>query len=402
MHIPRLALLAASLPLACALHARPWTNTDGVTIEADLVEANDRFVVLQLPGGRRATYPLEKLIFSDQEFARDAARKQAEAAASAARAEQERLARQPKPRVLPARPDKLDTPALARIPAPADNSPAQIRKYIRNLLNFDAYNDIPGADDAQRRTAYEEQRALFAGLDETNLDLLIDEIHGRQTDVFTNTRYLAQDSILNLATENSRELVRSLYAKHYSLATILLDRGWAAGLENDTLSHLKRVGDWNYSTNSEMDLVRLCLATEDPRPAAELLRLCERLPAPVLTDVLVNLSRSRRRAPETAKLAPLLLARWQRVRKNAAPSDLALAHAVLDHGDLDALRHVARQLQVPVQTDTHQEYLLKEAAKTLLRITPAPAGTHLEMGRWLEQNLKSLSWDPATARYVKP
>ncbi len=56
-------LLTALLPLS----ARPWLNTDGKTIEAEFVSADEKSVTL-IFGGKTIQYPLEKLSDPDREW----------------------------------------------------------------------------------------------------------------------------------------------------------------------------------------------------------------------------------------------------------------------------------------------------------------------------------------------
>jgi len=58
------SILALLLALALPLCARPWTNTDGKTIEADFISSDTTSVTLLL-GGKEIKYPLEKLSKAD-------------------------------------------------------------------------------------------------------------------------------------------------------------------------------------------------------------------------------------------------------------------------------------------------------------------------------------------------
>jgi hypothetical protein len=66
MNIPYYALvlaIALSLPAA----ARPWTNSNGKTIEADFVSADEEVVQLRIRG-KVTSYPLEKLSQADRDW----------------------------------------------------------------------------------------------------------------------------------------------------------------------------------------------------------------------------------------------------------------------------------------------------------------------------------------------
>lgn len=64
---PLLALAALSLTLGGIASARPWTNTDGKTIEAEYISHNASEVVFSL-NGNPVNYPLEKLAEPDREY----------------------------------------------------------------------------------------------------------------------------------------------------------------------------------------------------------------------------------------------------------------------------------------------------------------------------------------------
>lgn len=59
---------AAWAAMATTLHARSWTDTGGVTIQAEMVSANDTEVVLKLENGRTAKVPLTRLSQEDRDF----------------------------------------------------------------------------------------------------------------------------------------------------------------------------------------------------------------------------------------------------------------------------------------------------------------------------------------------
>jgi predicted esterase len=67
----RFAHISIILTLATlAASARPWTNTDGKTIEAEYVSSDANSVVLEI-AGRNVTYPLDKLSEADREYVTD-------------------------------------------------------------------------------------------------------------------------------------------------------------------------------------------------------------------------------------------------------------------------------------------------------------------------------------------
>lgn len=64
-------LLAALLfCTSISIHAREWTNTDGVKISAELLSVNGDSVVLKMENGREYTVPLNTLSAADNEFAK--------------------------------------------------------------------------------------------------------------------------------------------------------------------------------------------------------------------------------------------------------------------------------------------------------------------------------------------
>jgi predicted esterase len=65
-HLPmRFAYLLLSFTLTAS--ARPWTNSEGKTIEAEYISSDSKSVVLNV-SGRDVTYPLDKLSEADREY----------------------------------------------------------------------------------------------------------------------------------------------------------------------------------------------------------------------------------------------------------------------------------------------------------------------------------------------
>ena len=65
-----LLVLLGLAAIASTLSARPFTNTEGKTIEAEIVRATPTTVTLRLENQRTATIKIEKLIDEHQEIVR--------------------------------------------------------------------------------------------------------------------------------------------------------------------------------------------------------------------------------------------------------------------------------------------------------------------------------------------
>lgn len=74
---------------------------------------------------------------------------------------------------------------------------------------------------------------------------------------------------------------------------------------------------------------------------------------------------------------------------------------MVEHGDLDALRLIARFLVSPTTKQSYLEYQLRRSNALVLALTDAPVGTNAEVGQWLRQNLPELAWDAEKVRFVK-
>lgn len=74
---------SAAAILATSALARPWTNAQGQTIEADLVSLKNDIATLKLANGKTYDVPLATLSPADQAFAKEQAAKLAETAAAA-------------------------------------------------------------------------------------------------------------------------------------------------------------------------------------------------------------------------------------------------------------------------------------------------------------------------------
>lgn len=84
-----LVLFSFTVPFSAWAELRSWTNSEGKTIEADLISLEGEEITLKMENGRTYTFALASLSAPDQEFAK------------AWKAEQDAIANAPKPKTEP-------------------------------------------------------------------------------------------------------------------------------------------------------------------------------------------------------------------------------------------------------------------------------------------------------------
>jgi hypothetical protein len=343
-------------------------------------------VILALPNGNRASYPLEKLIQSDQNFVaaqveKDAARKLA-------------AERAPKPSSGRAVPEKraVTTPELAKIPVPTDNSSKSIRRYIQALLAYDPYVRDSSRGD---RTGINERDSMLIGLGESNVDLLLEEGFSAKGNTSRSETRVAAAAIAKLANEQHKALILKFYQANFPLASVVLAQKWEAEAEQSTVQHLRTMEPWRGYGSAEIDFVALCIMTDSALVTAELVNYAVRSDSSYFSSILGNVSYRPNVSKE--KINTLHRMYWEKIRKTATERDLQTVNAMIPLGDLDALKLAGRLL---VQSPENREGLLKRSASLVLAYTDAPIGTPLELGRWVRENAANLIWDATRERFV--
>lgn len=379
-------MLASGVFTMSPASARPWTNIEGVTIEAEFVSLTNDLVILALPNGSRASYPLEKLIQSDQNFARAQIQKQAAS----------QLAKESAPKPAPGRaiPEtrEVTTPELAKIPPPTDNSSKQIRRYIQALFAYDPYTRDPTRGD---RTGMNEREAMLLALGESNVDLLIEEAFSEKGNASRSDTRVACAVIAKLAGEQHKPLILKSYQADYRMASTILACGWVSETEATTLQHLRKMERWNGYGGTEIDFVTICVLSKSDAVLTELIRYIVRTENSLFSGILNNVSSRRDVSKETINTLHRMY--WDKIRKTADERDLQTANAMLALGDLDALKLVGRLL---VLSPENREFYLKRSASLIVAYTDAPPGTQAELGNWVRENASNLVWDAERERFV--
>lgn len=365
---------------------RVWTSSAGTTVTAKLLSfASDR-VKLQREDGSVLDVAIQQLSAEDQQFVRFVTAP----VAAPARVRQK-----------PEHPGELlQIRALKNLPPPTDASEAEVRRYIRRVLVF--ATDLDVNDQLGRR----ELNLVISGLGPSNLDILLDEINRVITGrsgmgsplVPLGISFSIEPALVELATEDNKALVLSAFAKNISLAGLVKQKPWDADAADALISLLKAYQPYGGWGRQDIDFFALAGRSKDPRVRDALVALLSRPRTEHLINLAVRPFNGEKPSPE------LIRQLWQKQRGGSRPA-ISLAATAMEYGEPGALEMTAKYLRTfsdsAAKNADYESRQAKEFARSMTRLTGAPAGSPAEVANWVLPRLDKLKWDPLSQTYVE-
>lgn len=264
-----------------------------------------------------------------------------------------------------------DREALMKVKLPEHPTKDDVRAYV---------NAIAVASIGQNSFSDSDpQVGLLAKVGEENLDVLIDSADGNGM-----SDYHLMRAIVRLATPRSKDLVLANLARHKELASVVLQRGWAAEARETLLEGLQ-------DPYVPCEWVTAVASLRDTNTYPALLNFMVKGQNRTMTyNAIEHLP--------GIDLAPSVATAWERSRFGHRWEAQGMAIIALGYGHVSALEYLLRASQL---ADTQSSsYELTRVLDALWAHTDG-GGTPEEIRAWYEANKTNLVFDAADRKFRK-